>query len=156
MGHGGRRFHVVIPSLPGYGFSSKPRETGWNPHRKGVGCCDGTPHTENTSPGRRVAQRRHGTDGGPGTSGHPWLHCLSSFNFPREQQFKPARPPIETSAATMSRRADWATSTRHAVSGAIVDALDECFGVWNGWRESEPSLPCCGAEWSANASEGSR
>jgi len=31
--HGGRAedaFHVVIPSLPGYGFSDKPREAGWN------------------------------------------------------------------------------------------------------------------------------
>ncbi len=30
--HGGRAedaFHVVIPSLPGYGFSGKPRATGW-------------------------------------------------------------------------------------------------------------------------------
>lgn len=26
-------FHVVIPSLPGYGFSAKPRQTGWNPPR---------------------------------------------------------------------------------------------------------------------------
>ena len=23
-------FHLVIPSLPGYGFSGKPRETGWS------------------------------------------------------------------------------------------------------------------------------
>ena len=31
--HGGRAedaFHVVMPSLPGYGFSGKPSETGWN------------------------------------------------------------------------------------------------------------------------------
>lgn len=31
--HGGDpadAFHLVIPSLPGYGFSGKPRETGWN------------------------------------------------------------------------------------------------------------------------------
>lgn len=31
--HGGRAedaFHVVIPSLPGYGFSDKPRQAGWN------------------------------------------------------------------------------------------------------------------------------
>ncbi|MET3106379.1 pimeloyl-ACP methyl ester carboxylesterase [Oxalobacteraceae bacterium GrIS 2.11] len=31
--YGGRAedaFHVVIPSLPGYGFSDKPRQTGWN------------------------------------------------------------------------------------------------------------------------------
>ena len=32
--HGGTEgdaFHVVIPSLPGYGFSSKPTKPGWNP-----------------------------------------------------------------------------------------------------------------------------
>jgi pimeloyl-ACP methyl ester carboxylesterase len=31
--HGGRAedaFHLVLPSIPGYGFSGKPRETGWN------------------------------------------------------------------------------------------------------------------------------
>jgi len=34
--HGGRAqdaFEVVIPSMPGYGFSSKPTGTGWNPDR---------------------------------------------------------------------------------------------------------------------------
>src|SRR5690606_20504746 len=34
--HGGRAedaFDVVIPSMPGYGFSSKPAVTGWNPDR---------------------------------------------------------------------------------------------------------------------------
>lgn len=34
--HGGRAedaFHVVIPSLPGYGFSAKPASTGWGPER---------------------------------------------------------------------------------------------------------------------------
>jgi pimeloyl-ACP methyl ester carboxylesterase len=34
--HGGRAedaFHVVIPSMPGYGFSGKPTTTGWNPPR---------------------------------------------------------------------------------------------------------------------------
>ncbi len=34
--HGGSAsdaFHLVIPSLPGYGFSGKPREVGWNPPR---------------------------------------------------------------------------------------------------------------------------
>ena len=35
-GHGaskGDAFHIVIPSLPGHGFSGKPRETGWDPIR---------------------------------------------------------------------------------------------------------------------------
>ena len=36
--HGGKAsdaFHVVCPSLPGYGFSGKPQQTGWNPARIG-------------------------------------------------------------------------------------------------------------------------
>jgi pimeloyl-ACP methyl ester carboxylesterase len=34
--HGGSAadaFHLVIPSMPGYGFSGKPATTGWNPQR---------------------------------------------------------------------------------------------------------------------------
>ncbi|WP_055545257.1 epoxide hydrolase family protein [Streptomyces kanamyceticus] len=34
--HGGRAedaFHLVLPTLPGYGFSAKPTHTGWNPAR---------------------------------------------------------------------------------------------------------------------------
>lgn len=34
--HGGTEadaFHVVIPSMPGYGFSARPTEAGWNPPR---------------------------------------------------------------------------------------------------------------------------
>jgi pimeloyl-ACP methyl ester carboxylesterase len=30
---GGDAFHLVIPSLPGHGFSANPRETGWDPIR---------------------------------------------------------------------------------------------------------------------------
>jgi pimeloyl-ACP methyl ester carboxylesterase len=36
--HGGSAadaFHVVIPSMPGYGFSGKPTSTGWGPERLG-------------------------------------------------------------------------------------------------------------------------
>src|SRR5215204_4512139 len=36
--HGGSAedaFHVVIPSMPGYGFSGKPTSTGWGPERMG-------------------------------------------------------------------------------------------------------------------------
>jgi pimeloyl-ACP methyl ester carboxylesterase len=37
--HGGRAedaFDVVMPSVPGYGFSAEPKEVGWNPIRVGV------------------------------------------------------------------------------------------------------------------------
>ncbi len=36
--HGGKvedAFHVVIPSMPGYGFTEKPKSTGWGPERMG-------------------------------------------------------------------------------------------------------------------------
>jgi pimeloyl-ACP methyl ester carboxylesterase len=32
-GNGSDAFHLVIPSLPGYGFSAKPTTTGWDPIR---------------------------------------------------------------------------------------------------------------------------
>jgi pimeloyl-ACP methyl ester carboxylesterase len=34
-GDPGDAFHVVIPSMPGYGFSGKPTTTGWGPERMG-------------------------------------------------------------------------------------------------------------------------
>jgi pimeloyl-ACP methyl ester carboxylesterase len=41
--HGGSAsdaFHLVIPSMPGYGFSGKPKGTGWNPDRIGRAWAD--------------------------------------------------------------------------------------------------------------------
>jgi hypothetical protein len=38
--HGGRAedaFHLVLPSLPGYGFSGEPTEVGWDPGRTARG-----------------------------------------------------------------------------------------------------------------------
>ena len=34
-GNASDAFHVVIPSMPGYGFSGKPTTTGWGPERMG-------------------------------------------------------------------------------------------------------------------------
>lgn len=39
VAHGGRAedaFHVVVPSLPGYGFSGKPEQTGWGVEKIGM------------------------------------------------------------------------------------------------------------------------
>jgi pimeloyl-ACP methyl ester carboxylesterase len=33
-------FHVVVPSMPGYGFSGKPTSTGWGPERMGRAWAD--------------------------------------------------------------------------------------------------------------------
>jgi pimeloyl-ACP methyl ester carboxylesterase len=34
-GTAGDAFHVVVPSMPGYGFTGKPTSTGWGPERMG-------------------------------------------------------------------------------------------------------------------------
>ena len=66
--HGGTAadaFHLVIPSLPGYGFSGKPTATGWNPpHRKGLGDADAAPRLHAVrGAGRRLGQCRHRVHG---------------------------------------------------------------------------------------------
>ena len=70
--HGGTAedaFHLVLPSLPGYGFSGEPAELGWDaaPHRTRVGGADAPPRLHPLRrPGRRRGCPRHGPDGPPG------------------------------------------------------------------------------------------
>ena len=55
-------FHVVIPSLPGYGFSGKPTEPGWNPARIAKAWAtlmQRLGYTQIRRAGRRLGQRRH-------------------------------------------------------------------------------------------------
>ncbi|WP_439658402.1 epoxide hydrolase N-terminal domain-containing protein [Lentzea sp. HUAS TT2] len=45
--HGGQAsdaFHLVIPSMPGYGFSQRPTTTGWGPDRIAKAWPAGHPH----------------------------------------------------------------------------------------------------------------
>src|SRR5215208_2915487 len=82
--HGGTpedAFHLVLPSLPGYGFSGEPTELGWDSGRiarawaERVGGADGPPRLHALRrPGGRRGRRRHGRDGPPGARGaarHP-------------------------------------------------------------------------------------
>lgn len=58
VAHGGRAedaFHVVCPSLPGFGFSDKPREQGWNARRMARAL---------TQLMARLGYDRYGTQGG--------------------------------------------------------------------------------------------
>ena len=67
--HGGSAedaFHLVLPSLPGYGFSSEPVELGWDlgPDRAGLGRADAPARLHPLRrPGRRRRRRRHRRDG---------------------------------------------------------------------------------------------
>ena len=78
--HGGSAedaFHLVLPSLPGYGFSGEPVELGWDlgRTRTGLGGADAPPRLHPLRrPGRRRGRWRHRRDGPPGTRGagrHP-------------------------------------------------------------------------------------
>ena len=81
--HGGNAsdaFHLVIPSMPGYGYSGKPTTTGWGPDRiarawdvlmKRLG------YTQLCGAGRRLGRDRRRSDGRAGPeriARHPHQH----------------------------------------------------------------------------------
>ena len=74
-------FHVVIPSMPGYGFSGKPTEHRLGPgaHGPSLGGADGPPRLHPLRrPGRRLGRVRRRPDGPAGTRGaarHPHQHA---------------------------------------------------------------------------------
>ena len=73
--HGGTledAFHLVLPSLPGYGFSGELTELGWESARtaRAWGGPDGSPRLQPLCrPGRRRGCPRHRLDGPPGGRG---------------------------------------------------------------------------------------
>ncbi len=82
--HGGtaaEAFDVVIPSLPGHGFSGKPTATGWDPtaDRARLERADAAPGLHALHrPGRRLGQRGHRADGAANAAGpdrHPHQHA---------------------------------------------------------------------------------
>ena len=73
--HGGDAedaFHLVLPSIPGYGFSGEPAELGWDAgsHWASLGGAD-APYRLHPlcRPGRRPGSRRHRRDGPAGSRG---------------------------------------------------------------------------------------
>jgi pimeloyl-ACP methyl ester carboxylesterase len=97
-------FHLVIPSLPGHGFSAKPASTGVGsrPHRACLGDPDEAPRIHAIcGAGRRLGRRGDADDGCPGGSGvarHPFEHARHGSS--RSCQGVRARRP----AASRSRR----------------------------------------------------
>ena len=70
--HGGSAsdaFHLVIPSLPGHGFSAKPTSTGWDPDRIArawVALMKRLGYMPVRGAGRRLGRGGHADDGDPG------------------------------------------------------------------------------------------
>jgi pimeloyl-ACP methyl ester carboxylesterase len=94
VAHGGKAedaFHVVCPSLPGFGFSSPPNERGWSSQRMAATIAELM---------ARLGYERYGAQGGDWGSGIVrWLaandggHCIGAHsNFPGGSQ--PAEAPM--------------------------------------------------------------
>lgn len=94
VAHGGKAedaFHVVCPSLPGFGFSSKPTERGWNSQRMAEVMAKLM---------ARLGYERYGAQGGDWGAGVTrWLaandggHCIGGHsNFPPGN--RPADEPL--------------------------------------------------------------
>ena len=68
---GGDAFDLVLPSLPGYGFSAEPTEIGWDPGRVAAAWAELMNRLGYTlrRPGRRRGGPRHRRDGPPGARG---------------------------------------------------------------------------------------
>ena len=88
--YGGRAedaFDVVIPSMPGYGFSGKPTEHGLEsrPHRARLGRADEAPRLHALRrPGRRLGLARLERDGAPGAAGLLGIHINLPATVPPE------------------------------------------------------------------------
>ena len=127
--HGGTAadaFHVVIPSLPGHGFSGKPTAPGWTPvtHRPGLGDADAAPRLhEIRGAGRRLGQRRLRADGPAAAAGiarHPHQHGgdgsgrhLEGARVPRGAA-RPISAPTSATPGTSS-----STSTSNGLGYAL-------------------------------------
>jgi pimeloyl-ACP methyl ester carboxylesterase len=66
-------FDVVVPSIPGYGYSGKPNTTGWGPDRARLGHADDAPRVhEIRGARRRLGCSHRRLDGPAGASGVAW------------------------------------------------------------------------------------
>jgi pimeloyl-ACP methyl ester carboxylesterase len=106
--HGGKAedaFHVVVPALPGFGFSGKPQERGWSSQRMAEAIAKLM---------ARLGYARYGAQGGDWGGGIVrWLaandatHCIGSHNnFPggSRPMEDPLRGVSETELARLEQR----------------------------------------------------
>ena len=103
--HGGTpedAFHLVLPSLPGYGFSGEPAELGWDSGRTRtrLGGADAPPRLHPLCrPGRRRGCPRHRSDGPPGGRGSGRLPPEPAHGGARDRRSLPKESEQERAAA---------------------------------------------------------
>ena len=123
--HGGTAadaFHVVIPSMPGYGFSGKPTDhrLGTRAHRARLGRADAAARLhEVRGAGRRLGRGRRRPDGRAGAAGaarHPHQHARR--RSARDRRAAPAGQRRPVSRPTRQRvRAAESSSRRTSPTG---------------------------------------
>ncbi|MFG3256597.1 epoxide hydrolase family protein [Streptomyces sp. NPDC048172] len=126
-------FHVVVPSLPGFGFSSPPRDTGWGPARTGKLWAELM---------RRLGYARYGTMGGDfGAYVAPavadaapdavaGVFVTAGLGFPAEEDL-PDLDEDERAAFHWLQGQDWMHGVDHH---ALLRAAPQTFAY--GWQDS--------------------
>ncbi|GAA3125400.1 epoxide hydrolase family protein [Streptosporangium carneum] len=134
--HGGdpsEAFHVVVPSLPGFGFSAPPREAGWNAARVAGIWAELM---------RRLGYDRYGAQGGDfGAYVAPevakaapdhvvGVYVISGLGFPTEADL-PEMTEDERAAYAWLQGQDWMKGVDHH---ALLRAAPQTFAY--GWHDS--------------------
>jgi pimeloyl-ACP methyl ester carboxylesterase len=126
-------FHVVVPSIPGFGFSGAPRETGWTAARVARIWAELM---------RRLGYSRYGAQGGDfGAYVAPELaivapdnvvgvYIISGLGFPAQDDV-PKMSEEEKAAFEQMMTQDWITGVDHH---ALLRAAPQTFAY--GWTDS--------------------
>lgn len=126
-------FHVVVPSVPGFGFSAPPRQAAWTTARVARMWAELM---------RRLGYDRYGTQGGDlGAYVAPQVatvapgdvvgvYVISGLGFPTPDDV-PAMTDDERAAYAQMMSQDWATGVDHH---ALLRAAPETFAY--GWHDS--------------------
>ncbi len=129
----GQAFHVVVPSVPGFGFSAPPRETAWTTARVARMWAKLM---------RRLGYDRYGTQGGDlGAYVAPevakvapdrvvGVYVISGLGFPTQDDV-PAMTEDERAAFAEMMNQDWAKGVDHH---ALLRAAPQTFAY--GWHDS--------------------
>lgn len=126
-------FHVVVPSVPGFGFSAAPRETGWTPARVARMWAELM---------RRLGYDRYGVQGGDlGAYVAPEIanaapdhvtgvYVISGLGFPTEADV-PDMTDDERTAFAALQQMDWMSGVDHH---ALLRTAPQTFAY--GWHDS--------------------
>jgi len=126
-------FHVVVPSVPGFGFSAPPRETGWTAARVARMWAELM---------HRLGYDRYGTEGGDfGAYVAPEIakvapdrvvgvYVISGLGFPTQDDVPTMTEEERAAFATMMSQ-DWASGVDHH---GLLRAAPQTFAY--GWHDS--------------------